>query len=125
MKALFISLATALALLLSPTVALAEYTGPFGDVCSSAEAQNSEVCKSQGGTNNPVTDTIAKVVTFISIIAGSVAVIVIIIAGIRFVISSGDSAKVASARNTILYAVVGLVVVVLSNAIIMFVLSRI
>lgn len=124
MKTLILSIFATLAVLLSPVPALAAYTGAFDEVCDSAEAKNSDVCKSQNPADNPITETIGKVVTFISIIAGSVAVIVIIIAGIRFVVSSGDAAKVASARNTILYAIVGIVVIVLSNTIILYVLSK-
>ena len=57
-------------------------------------------------------------------LAGAVAVIVLIIGGIRYVISSGDSGQVQSAKNTILYAVVGLVVVIMAYAIVNFVINQ-
>jgi hypothetical protein len=48
----------------------------------------------------------------------------IIIGGFRYVVSGGDSAGVEGAKNTILYAVIGLVVALLAQAIVVFVISR-
>lgn len=50
-------------------------------------------------------------------IAGIVCVIMIIIGGIRYVTSQGDSGGVQSAKNTVLYAVIGLVVILLAAAV--------
>ena len=58
-------------------------------------------------------------------IAGAIAVIIIIIAGLRYTISSGNPQEAAKAKNAILYAVVGLVVCVVGTAIVRFVLNRI
>lgn len=57
-------------------------------------------------------------------ILGTVAVIIIIIAGFRFVTANGNKDSVAKARNTILYAAIGLIVAILSYAIVTFVTSR-
>jgi len=57
-------------------------------------------------------------------IAGIVAVIVIIIAGYMYVTSQGDSAAVTKAKNAILYAVIGLVVIILAFSITWFVIGR-
>ncbi|MDO4871204.1 MAG: pilin [Candidatus Saccharibacteria bacterium] len=65
-----------------------------------------------------------KVTDVLLFLAGAVAVIVLIIGGIRYVISSGDSGQVQSAKNTILYAVVGLVVVIMAYAIVNFVVNQ-
>jgi len=56
--------------------------------------------------------------------AGIVAVIVIILAGFKYVTAAGDSAAIAKAKNTILYAVVGLVVIILAFAVTWFVIGR-
>jgi hypothetical protein len=55
---------------------------------------------------------------------GFVAVIMIIIGGLKYVTYSGDSSNINSAKNTILYAVVGLVVVALAQIIVKFVLAK-
>lgn len=83
----------------------------------------SSVCKSQGA-DNPVNKTLGSLVTLISFIAGSVAVLIIIWAGFQFIIGNGDPAKIAKARQTILYAVIGLVVIISSNLIVQFVVSK-
>lgn len=60
----------------------------------------------------------------IYLVTGIVAVIVIIIAGIQYAVSSGDAAKVTKAKNAIIYAVVGIVVVIMAYAITSFVAGR-
>ena len=74
---------------------------------------------------NQLNSIIKKVIAIFSLIVGIVSVIMIIIAGLKYVTSGGDSTKVTSAKDTILYAVVGLVVVALSQFIVQFVLGEI
>ena len=57
-------------------------------------------------------------------LAGVVAVIVIIIGGIYYATSSGDSGKVTKAKNMILYSVVGIVIILSAFAITNFVVGR-
>ena len=57
-------------------------------------------------------------------VIGVVAVIAIIIGGVQYVTSAGDSGKAQTARNTILYAVIGLIVAILSFAIVNFVVGE-
>jgi len=105
---------------------------PFGSVCNTTQQGNtstSDICSSTGGTgtgsSNPVTVKILKVAKLFDIIIGIAAVIMIIIGGIRFVLSGGESANVAGARNTILYAVVGLIVAVVAQLILALVINNI
>lgn len=70
-------------------------------------------------------NTVGAALTTVYIIAGMVAVIVIVIAGIRYVTANGDSSHIQSAKNTILYAVVGLVVIIAAAAITQFVIQNI
>ena len=56
-------------------------------------------------------------------ILGAISVIMIIIGGLRYVVSGGDSSAVNSAKNTILYAIVGVIVAILAYAIINFVIG--
>lgn len=57
-------------------------------------------------------------------IIGAISVIVIIIGGIKYVVSNGDSGAIQSAKNTIMYAVIGLIVAILSYSIINFVVAQ-
>jgi uncharacterized membrane protein len=70
------------------------------------------------------TDIIKTIISVLSLIVGITAVIFVILGGFKFITSSGDAQKAASARNTILYAVVGLVVAALAQAIVAFVLTK-
>lgn len=72
-----------------------------------------------------VNSTIGMVVNIFSIAVGITAVIMIIIGGFKYVISQGDSNNINSAKNTILYALIGLVVVALSQIIVRYVLRQI
>lgn len=58
-------------------------------------------------------------------IIGAVSVIMLIWGGLRYIISGGDSKKITDAKNTILYAIIGLIIALLSYAIIQFVLDSI
>jgi hypothetical protein len=76
------------------------------------------------GSADTVTNLIRQGLELLSIVAGVTAVFMIIIAGLKFITSQGESASTASARNTILYAIVGLVVVVMAQFIVRFVLNK-
>ncbi len=69
--------------------------------------------------------TIKKVVDVFSIVVGAIAVIMIIVGGFRYIVSGGDSGNVTSAKNTILYAIVGLVIVAFAQIIVNFVVDQI
>ena len=64
-----------------------------------------------GITDIGANDVMLGVLNTVYFISGAAAVIVIIIAGILYTISDGDSGKVSKAKNAILYAVVGLVII--------------
>jgi hypothetical protein len=66
--------------------------------------------------------TIVNVLLFI---IGAISVIMLIIGGIRYTISNGDSGAVTSAKNTILYAIVGLIIAFLAFAIVNWVLGAV
>lgn len=74
----------------------------------------------QGGLNKLITN----IINVFSLIVGIVAVIMIIIGGFRYITSGGDSGNVTGAKNTILYAIIGLVIVALSQFIVRFVLAK-
>lgn len=70
--------------------------------------------------NTGIFSTITNTLLFI---LGAISVIMIIVGGLRYVISGGDSAAVTAAKNTILYAIVGVIVAILAYAIIHFVIG--
>ena len=82
--------------------------------------------KGTGAPDNVTEDDglIKKVVNLLLWAIGIVSVIMIIIGGIRYVTSSGEQANVKGAKDTILYAVVGLVITILAFSIVNFVLGK-
>ncbi len=59
----------------------------------------------------------------LSFVAGIIAVLMIMLAGLRYITSQGDSQKVSQAKNAIIYAAIGIVVVALAQLIVRFVLG--
>lgn len=68
---------------------------------------------------------ITSVINIFSLVVGVVSVIMIIVGGLKYITSGGDSGNVSGAKNTILYAIVGLVVVALAQVIVRFVLAKV
>lgn len=64
-----------------------------------------------------------QVTNLILYIVGIIAVVMLIIGGIKYVVSGGDAKKVTDAKNTVLYAIIGLVIAFLAFAIVNFVIS--
>ncbi len=67
---------------------------------------------------------LTEIINVISVLVGVIAVIMIIFAGFRYITSGGASDKVTGAKNTILYALIGLVIVALAQLIVKFVLNK-
>jgi len=83
-------------------------------------------CKSDvsSGTTG-VNKLIKDIINIFSIIVGVVSVIMIIWGGFQYISSGGDSGKVGNAKNTIIYAIIGLIVVALAQFIVQFVLDKV
>jgi len=77
-------------------------------------------CTASGSNLN---DLLKKIIDIFSVIVGAVAVIMIIIGGFRYVISSGNDQAVGGAKNTIIFALVGLVIVALAQFVVHFVIG--
>lgn len=92
---------------------------------NAAQGEDQEgVCIFYDGEGQPCDEDIFRTVTNILLfLIGAVSVIMLIIGGIRYTLSGGDSSAVTSAKNTILYAIVGLVVAILAYAIVNFVIG--
>ena len=69
------------------------------------------------------TGVFKQVTNTVLYIVGIIAVLMLIIGGIKYVVSGGDAKKVTDAKNTVLYAIIGLVICFLAFAIVNFVIS--
>ncbi len=102
---------------------------PFSDSCAGASAQSSNFCKNvatEKSTNRITgpTGIITKVTQVVVYFSGAFAFVMVVIGGLRYVISAGDSNGVSGAKNTILYALVGVIVAMFAQVMVSFVLSR-
>ena len=66
-----------------------------------------------------------RIINGLIFIIGAIAVLMLIIGAIRFAISSGDADAAKGARNTIIYAIIGIIVAILAFAIVNFVILRV
>lgn len=108
-------------------LASASYSPIEGVNC--AAGYNTAVCADNTtGTDDPISGhhgVLLKVVNIISIIAGAAAIILLIVAGLRYVLSNGDSNSINGAKSTIVNALVGIIVIALARSLIVYVLGKI
>jgi hypothetical protein len=77
-----------------------------------------------GDCSGGITNTVSTIVQILSVIAGIVAVIMVIVSGLRYITSGGDSGKVGAAKNSLIYALVGLAIAVLAQFLVHFVINK-
>lgn len=81
-----------------------------------------EVCKAKN--DDQVSTLVTSIINILLFAIGTIAVIMIIVGGIRYTLSNGDASQIKSAKDTILYSVIGLVVSLLAFAIVSFVVGK-
>ena len=91
----------------------------------SSAQEGAEAARADGMPSELFGDTgvFTQITNTALMIVGIVSVIMRVWGGLRYVVSGGDSKKVTDAKNTVLYAIIGLIVAVLSYAIVNFVLN--
>lgn len=108
-------MASGVSLVAGGDVALAQYNVSSGVNAAQGEGVPSDI-DGQGGV-------VVKAVNIMLYVIGIISVIVIIFAGIRYATSTGDSNRVTAAKNTLIYAIVGLVIAIFAYAIVNWVLK--
>ena len=98
-------------------------------LCAGASLNVNNDCASSGingdQTGQTVNNLISEAINILSVLVGVVAGVMIIIGGLRYITSGGNDTSVTGAKNTLLYAIVGLVIVALAQVIVHFVLSKV
>lgn len=105
-------------MVLSPVTVVAQ--DAKNEICKGANAPN---CNPPSGSTT-VERLIRVVVNLLSFVVGVAAVIMLIIGGLKYITSSGDSSGINSAKNTILYAIVGIIVAAFAQGLVRLVLNR-
>jgi Type IV secretion system pilin len=94
--------------------------------CTGA-TKDSAVCAEHDTTTDPASGNkgvLARVTSIVALVAGMAAVIMVIVGGVYYITANGDSGKITNARNTIMYALIGLVVIIVARALINFVVNK-
>ncbi|MEK7594230.1 MAG: pilin [Patescibacteria group bacterium] len=120
--------------LLSPTLLVPALGGVASasissNICTGAQAASGENTPSDCKSSNTdagkgITQLAKTLTTWFSIVVGAISVIMIIYGGFRYITSGGSSEKVGAAKNTLIYAIVGLIVVALAQLIVNVVLTQ-
>lgn len=110
---------------LAPTASAGLFDGAKSEACAGSQLTEASGPNCTDTDEDNLSTTINKGINLISAIVGVISVVMMIIGGIRFVTSAGDSAKVTSARNTIIYALIGLILVAFAQIIVRFVLANV
>ena len=130
-KTLILSLSSvfvvAAPLALAPSVSAADIQNSLCSGASTLQVSTAPASECQNTTGEGVSKfnkLLTEIINVFSVIVGIVAVLMIVYAGFRYITSSGADAKVKDAKNTVLYAIIGLVIVALAQLIVKFVLNK-
>lgn len=126
MKKLFISLLAIFAIsFASIALSTTTYAITSGDICTSNATYEAKTAAGCYGDSTKIEDVIINIINGVVGVFGIVAAVFIIVGGVGYMTSNGDSGKVEKAKKTILYAVIGLIVSVLAFAIVNFVVANV
>ena len=130
-KSLLIVAASVMALAtpaLVPAIASAQSTDINNGLCAGTNFDTNQTggCTvNQGQANTKINNILKTVVNLFSLVVGIISVIMIIIGGLKYITSGGEASNISGAKNTIIYAIVGLVIVALAQFIVHFVLGKV
>lgn len=131
-KKIFITLLFALSFMtpalavISTASAADAFGGAKNEACKGVELGGNDTNQcSEANSGGVVSKIVKDLIDLLSVVVGILCVIVIIISGFRYITAGGDSNNIASARNTFIYALVGLIIVAFAQLIVKLVLGKI
>ncbi|HET9850406.1 MAG TPA: pilin [Candidatus Saccharimonadales bacterium] len=98
--------------------------GSNGQLNSASGGNQSATTCNTNTSNTDFNSVLKKIINILSVIVGAIAVVMVIIGGFRYVTSAGSESGVSGAKKTIMYALIGLVIVALAQVIVHFVLNN-
>ncbi len=113
-----------LAIAASGLIGVPVFAATSSSISCPADLPNRElICASSAGGESKLINTVSNVLMAIYGIVGVLAVVMIVVGGVKYMTSQGDPGKIQSAKNTIMYSIIGLVIVLAAFAITNFILS--
>ena len=125
MKRTILSIMTAFGILLAAPALVATPASAQIDAGIKATCTGDNCATDGASAKQKANSLVEDIINIFSWIVGVVSVLMVIFGGFKYITSAGDAGKVTSAKNTILYALVGLVIVALAQAIVWFVLGEV
>lgn len=119
----FITLASSL--LFTPAYASSVDDSTFNPICEDLDDEQKALVGCGNVKKDDFTKTIEQIINVAITVVGIAAVSVIVFAGQRYITSAGDASKAKQAKDMIMYAVIGLIIAILSWAIISFVVNNV
>lgn len=92
------------------------------DVCEGVNAAAGGSGCTDGGSD--LNNIIEVLINLFSVIIGIIAVVMIMVSGFKYITANGDSGNINSAKSTLIYAIIGLVIVAMAQFIARFVLDK-
>lgn len=128
MKRLLLSISLLVALFAPSLVLAPAYAVDIVPGCTDPALQQTDVCreaqKSGKTTQSPIVHFIDVVISIVSYVIGTAAIIGIIVSGLRMIMANGDPGAIKTAREGLIYSIVGIVIAVTAQSIVIFVLSK-
>jgi heme/copper-type cytochrome/quinol oxidase subunit 2 len=125
MKQKLLAIIAIFTLTLLPAVSLsASAYAACSDTGSKAQVLNGIGQTGTDCNNSSIDNIVSTIVQILSIVVGAVAIIMIIVSGFRYITSGGDASRVSSAKNTLIYAIIGIAIAVLAQVLVNFVISQ-
>lgn len=125
-KIILVILATFSVIAVPVAVSASSDTVQQGLTCGAQLSASTTGCSPIGSVNatSSVSTLVDDVINIFSWLVGSISIIMVIYGGFRYVTSGGNDSSISGAKNTIVYALIGLVIVALAQIIVHFVLSK-
>jgi len=126
MKKIFVTVLSTLVIVFVATTFVPHAAHAAVDVFQNCGSNgDSAICKATNDKLFGPNSIWTSIINTIVFVTGGVSALMIVVGGLRYTISGGDQGSITSAKNTILYAVVGLILSFMGYAIVNFVLTRI
>ena len=110
--------------LASPAVVLADIRTSLCGAAQDQTVNSTKTCADTSGSENRFQEILATIINVFSLIVGVAAVIMIIFAGFKYITSGGNQESVKTAKQALIYALIGLIIVALAQIIVKFVLNQ-
>lgn len=118
----FLAIVVAGVVLLLPMAPMAHAAEVFG-VCSQPEAAGAAVCTEKDSPRD-IQSLLTVAMNVLSIVAGFAGVLMLIWGGMKYIVANGDGQNTARAKDTILFAVIGLAIAIVAQAVSFFIINR-